>query len=150
MEYNMDNVSRAVSLFDKGCNCAQAILSVYGERFGLSHKTALKLSAGFGGGMQMAETCGAVTAAIMVLGLKYGPAAAQDQNSKKKTYELTKGFISSFQARNGSVICKELLGCDITTPEGARTAKEKDLFDTRCTKLITEAVEILEEILADA
>jgi C_GCAxxG_C_C family probable redox protein len=146
MEYIMDNAERAVSCFKQGYNCSQAVVSVYGEQFGLSRETALKVSAGFGGGMRMAETCGAVTGAFMVIGLKHGATEAEDKIAKENTYKLVREFADKFKSRNGSVMCKELLGCDISTPEGAKTAQEKDLFATLCTKLVRDAAEILEEL----
>jgi C_GCAxxG_C_C family probable redox protein len=63
----MNEVDQAESLFRSGCACSQAVLGTYGPRLGLSETEALRVSAGFAGGMRMAETCGAVTGAIMVL-----------------------------------------------------------------------------------
>jgi len=66
-------LEQAVNIFKEGSNCSQAVISVYAEDFGLSRKMALKIAQVFGAGMgQMAQTCGAVTGAFMVLGLKYG------------------------------------------------------------------------------
>jgi C_GCAxxG_C_C family probable redox protein len=139
-------VEQAVSLFKQGYNCSQAILAAYAEHPDLRRKTALKLACGFGGGMRMAETCGAVTGAFMVIGLKYGPADAEDKNAKEKTYELVREFAEKFNSRNGSVICKELLGCDISTREGAKIAKENNLRSSLCPKMIRDAAEIIEEM----
>ncbi|MHC4630378.1 MAG: C-GCAxxG-C-C family protein [Planctomycetota bacterium] len=143
-------VEQAVSLFKQGYNCSQAcsqaILAAYAEHPDLRRKTALKLACGFGGGMRMAETCGAVTGAFMVIGLKYGPADAEDKNAKEKTYELVREFAEKFNSRNGSVICKELLGCDISTREGAKIAKENNLCSSLCPKMIRDAAEIIEEM----
>ena len=76
----MSRVEQAVSCFQGGFNCSQAVLSTYAQDFGLDREAALKLAAGFGGGMgRMAGTCGAVTGAFMVLGLKHGPTEAGDQ-----------------------------------------------------------------------
>ena len=84
----MDNVNRAVALFQGGYNCSEAIFSAYSEQLGLNRETASKIASGFGGGMRMAETCGAVTAAFMVIGLKFGQAHAENKDAKAKTYEL--------------------------------------------------------------
>jgi len=145
----MNNVSPAVALFKNGFNCSQAILSVYGPKFGLDRETALKLACGFGGGMRMGQVCGAVTGAFMVIGLKYGQFDAADKESKEKTYRLVKEFAEKFTLRNSSIICKELLGCDISTSEGIKTATEKDLFNYFCPKMVQDAAEILEEMLSD-
>lgn len=143
----MGNVDRAVALFGEGLNCAQAILAAYCEQFGLEHEMALKLACGFGGGMRIGQTCGAVTAAFMVLGLKYGQTDAEDRRSKEKTYELVRRFVGKFEARNGSVTCKELLGCDISTAEGMEAAQSRDLFKSVCAQLVRDGAEILEELL---
>jgi C_GCAxxG_C_C family probable redox protein len=139
-------VKEAVSFFQQGYNCAQALLAAYAEQFGLDRETALKIACGFGGGMHIGQTCGAVTGAFMVIGLKYG-AAVPDMNARKNTYELVQKFTEKFKARNGSVSCRELLGCDVSTPQGIKTAKERGLFSSICPKIIQDSAEILEEIL---
>lgn len=145
----MDNVNQAVALFEQGFNCAQAMLAVYGNQFGLERETALKLACGFGGEMRMGQTCGAVTGAFMVLGLKYGQTVATEQRPKEKTCELVRQFVEKFESRNGSVMCKELLGCDISTSEGMKTARERDLFVSFCPRMVRDAAEILKEILSE-
>ena len=141
-------VHNAVCLFGQGCNCSQAILATYGEQFGLNHETALKIASGFGGGMgRMAETCGAVTGAFMVIGLKYGPCGAGEKEAKEYTYKLVREFAEKFKSRNGSIICKELLSCDISTPEGAKIAREKGLFSSICPRMVQDAAEIIEEMM---
>lgn len=144
----MDKVEQAVSCFKEGFSCTQAMLSTYGIEFGLDRETALKVAGAFGGGMgRMGETCGAVTGAFMVIGLKYGNTRAEDMQAKKKTYSLVKEFVDRFKSCNGSIVCRELLGCDISTPEGMELAKEKNLFATLCPKLVSDAAEIIEQIL---
>ena len=140
---------QAVEWFRNGFNYSQAVLGSYCEQFGLDGKQAFKMATGFGGGMRMAETCGAVTGAFMVLGLKYGNSTIEDRKGKAKTYEKIAEYINRFKARNDSVMCKELLGCDITTTEGAKKARENGLFDSVCPKIVPEAAEILEEMLEE-
>jgi len=144
----MDKVEQAVSCFKEGFSCTQAMLSTYGLDFGLDLETALKVAGAFGGGMgRMGEICGAVTGAFMVIGLKYGNIRAEDSQAKEKTYSLVKKFVERFKSRNGSIVCRELLGCDISTPEGMELAKEKNIFTTLCPKLVSDAAEIIEQIL---
>ncbi len=142
----MSDVEKAVSGFEKEFNCCQAVLSTYGPRFGLDRELALKLAAGFGGGIgHQGETCGAVTGAIMVIGLKaFG---TRDEDSSEKTYGLTDQFLERFKARHGSILCRELLGCDISTPQGLQAARDKGLFKKRCPNFVRVSAEILEELL---
>jgi arsenite methyltransferase len=138
-------VQAAVSLFTSGLSCSQAILRVYGEGLGVDRDVANRIAAGFGGGMgQMAGMCGAVTGAFMVLGLKYG---GEDRQARLTAYEHVRDFMGRFNARNSSVTCKDLLECDISTPQGHETAKQQKLFSTRCPKFVQDTAEILEEML---
>jgi C_GCAxxG_C_C family probable redox protein len=115
---------------------------------GLDREHALRVAGAFGGGMaRMGETCGAVTGAFMVIGLKYGKTKAEDDTARDRTYELVDEFVTRFKDRHGSIICKELLGYDLSNPQEREAAKEKGLFDTLCPQLVRHATEILEEIL---
>ncbi len=137
---------QALSCFEEGFCCSQAVLSVYAEEFGLSREMALKIARGFGGGMgRMAKACGAVAGAFMVIGLKYGSADAGDKEAGEKMYRLVREFARRFEERNGSIVCRDLLGCDISRPEGFKTAKDNGLFTSVCPRLVRDAVEILEE-----
>jgi C_GCAxxG_C_C family probable redox protein len=109
---------------------------------------ALKLAAGFGGGMaHKGETCGAVTGAVMLIGLKHGNTKAKDKKARRKTYELVQEFIGQFESRHGSTRCRDLLGHDLSTPEGYDAAKKKKLFRRACPKYVKDAAEIVEQIL---
>ena len=144
----MSRVELAVSCFKEGFSCSQALLSTHATQFGLNREIALKVAGAFGGGMgHMGETCGAVTGALMVIGLKYGKTIAEDRQSQEKTDSLVKEFVGRFKSRNGSIVCRELLGCDLSTPEGVSIAKEKKLRDTLCTKYVQDAAGIIEQLL---
>ena len=141
-------VQQAVEKFEKGFNCSQAILSTYCEQYGLDEKAALKIATGFGGGMHIDGTCGAVTGAFMVLGLKYGN-TEEDKQAKENTYIKVIQYAKKFSARNGTVKCHDLLDCDITTREGLEIARQKGVFSSICPGLVKDAAEILEEMLAE-
>jgi len=115
----------------------------------MDNETALRIGSAFGGGMGlMGETCGAVTGAFMVIGLKYGAADAGNKESKAKIYELVKIFTERFKVRNDSIICRELIDFDL----GAKKDLNPDAWMSiieRCPEYITDAAEILEELLAD-
>ena len=141
---------QAVATFKERFNCSQSVLSVYAEESGLDRETALKLSCGFGGGMaRMGETCGAVTGAFMAIGLKFGAAVPGDSPVTLRTFELIREFVRQFEASHGSLVCKDLVGFDMSTPEGKEAAKQPGSFDI-CPKLVQSAVEILEGIVAQS
>lgn len=143
----MDKSENALLLFNQGFNCSQAVFSTFCEELGLDQETAMKISCGFGGGMRNGEICGAVTGAVMVIGLKYGQSKGEDKEAKQKTYEAVKEFTDRFKATNGSIICKELIDIDLSHENGIKFAREKGVFTNICPKLIKDAVDILKEIL---
>lgn len=124
------------------------MFSTLGPESGLDRDTALRVAGAFGGGMAgTGQTCGAVTGALMVIGLKYGQTQGEDKQAKEKTYALAREFLERFKARNGALLCRELLGYDINTPEGMQAIRDKGLFDSLCPRLVANAVEILEELV---
>lgn len=117
----------------------------------MDRETALKIAGGFGSGIaRMAGTCGAVTGACMVIGLVHGMTKKGDLQQKEMSYEIVRKFAQTFKARNKTTVCSELMGVDVSTPEGFAAAKEKNIFRTVCPKYIRDAAEILEELLADS
>ena len=144
----MNKVQQAQSLFLDGYSCSQSVLMTNAALFDLKPKTAARIAAPFGGGVaRRGETCGAVNGAFMVLGLKYGHTSAADLDSKEKTYRGVEQFISQFQERYGSILCNDLLDCDISTPEGLQSAYDSQLIVTRCPKFVGDAIEILDQIM---
>jgi C_GCAxxG_C_C family probable redox protein len=138
----------AAGLFREGWSCSQAVCRAFAKDFGIDEKTALRLSCGLGGGMShMGNTCGAVSGALMVIGMKYGRTELDDQASKEKTYELGQQFIHEFRRRNHSLNCTDLIGYDLSDPRALAEAREKKVFHARCSKFVGDAGDILEEIL---
>lgn len=150
MEVHMDRVGKAVNCFKSGFLCSQAILSTYGKEFGLDATTAHKIACGFGAGMaRLGSTCGAVSGACMVIGLKYGKCIASDNDSKERTYKAFQQFVDEFKERNKTTICTDLLGLHLGNPKDYKKAQDKGLFLTLCPKFVKDAAEILERILGD-
>jgi C_GCAxxG_C_C family probable redox protein len=134
----------ALDLFQKGFNCSQSVFCAFGMEAGLKKEACLRIAGSFGAGMaRRGETCGAVTGGLMVLGLRHGMVREGDTQAKKLNYDEAEKFMAEFEKRNGAVTCRELLGCEIGTPVGAKFAAERKLTSTLCPKLVASAVEIL-------
>ena len=144
----MSKVEKAISSFRGDFNCAQSILSSYATEFELDKDTALRIATGFGGGMgRMQNTCGAVSGAFMVIGLKFGMGESGDTEAREKTYQVIREFTNRFQEIHGSIVCKELLGCDINTPEGKDYYDRNDFFEKKCFQYVKDSAMILENML---
>lgn len=143
----MERSELARELFLSGHNCAQSVLISFADDLKFSKELALKMAAGFGGGMgKQQKTCGAVTGAIMVLGIQKGEEVNNNDELKAQTYgsvnELTREFVARFKTTS----CKELIGCDLNTPEGSLEFKEKKVMEKVCAECVKGAVEIVELI----
>ena len=145
----MTKEKKAVELFRNKFNCSQSVLAVFGPEYGLDEDNCMKTACAFGGGMGRQQyTCGAVTGALIVLGLKHGKGLNDPEKKKKFTYSVTKEFFNEFIRLNGSTNCRELLeGLDMNNPDDHKLIKERRLFDKNCEKYVSDAVMILKKIL---
>lgn len=145
----MTKAEKALELFANNFNCSQAVLTAFAPDFGLDEKLALMLGTQFGGGARNGEMCGAVSGALMVLGLKYGHYESENSEQKSRAYAIATEYTKRFKELNSSIVCRDLLGYDLTNPDDMACIKEKNLFGDICHKMIKSAVEVLEGILAD-
>lgn len=145
-----NKTEEALNSFDQGYSCSQAVFSAYAEELGLDKQISFKVSGAFGGGIaRTGETCGVISGALMVIGYKHGKVKAEDKDSKEKTYIVAKEFIDRFKKKHKNLRCTDLLGYDISTPEGLDAIKKKDLHSLICKKLIIDTVEILDTVLKE-
>ena len=147
----MTRGDKAKQLFESGYNCAQAVFCSFPEVTGLDNETALRVSAGLGGGMgRMREVCGAVSGMIMVLSAKYACTDPSNHEEKAALYALIQKAAGDFKAENGSIICRELLGLS----EGASSPVPEKRTDTYykkrpCAELVHCAAAIAEKYLEE-
>jgi C_GCAxxG_C_C family probable redox protein len=138
----------ALAGFRKGFTCSAAVFSSFSDEMGLDSETAKKIACGFGAGIsKTGNICGAVSGAIMVIGLKYGKTKTGDNTATEKTRALVREFMQEFTKRHGSVCCTELLGYNLSSPDQYEKARDSQLFVTKCPELVGDAAAILEEIL---
>lgn len=145
----MTKAEKALLLFANNFNCSQAVFAAFAPDFGIDEELALKLGTSFGGGARNGEICGAVSGALMVLGLKYGHYQSDNNEQKSRAYAIAVEYTKRFKEANKSIVCRDLLGYDLTIHEDMACIKEKNLFNDICPKMVKSAVEVLEGILAD-
>jgi len=144
----MDKQKKSTNYFNSTFNCAQSTAVVFSDEAGLSEELILKALTGFGGGLAaMQKTCGAVTGAYFIIGLKNGKYQISDTSSKDITYKMIRKFNKEFTQRFGSLECLDLVGCNWSTEEGRRKYTETNLRKHVCEKCVAGAVEILEKLL---
>jgi C_GCAxxG_C_C family probable redox protein len=147
----MNRVEKAIARHNSGFGCAQSVVSVFSEDFGIDEVTAQKIALGLGGGVcRQGEMCGALTGATIVLGMKYGVSNMDGEANKivkEKVYTLGQELIRRYRERTGAIRCNDILGFDMNDPEARKDGHSRGVFNTRCNKCIQDSVEILEEML---
>ncbi|MEF2674724.1 MAG: C-GCAxxG-C-C family protein [Eubacteriales bacterium] len=132
----MTNQERAARLHGNGYNCCQAVLLTFCNELGVDPVTAFKIGEGFGLGMGgMENTCGALSGAIMLAGLKNSDGDLDHPKTKAGTYRISRELTEAFKEKTGALVCRDLKGID--------TGKVL----CSCPKCIDSAVQIVEEIL---
>lgn len=144
MPDTLEKIKQAQEDLQSGYNCAQSIFRQYYKELGISEDLAMKISTGFGGGMRRGHTCGVITGAIMVLGLYFADYKNND-NAKKDTYKIVRGFTDEFLTIHPSTCCKELIGYDTGNEEERAKASELGLFKELCPKFIETSIILLEK-----
>ena len=148
----MNHEQKARELFRSGYNCAQAVLLAFSDVCGLDEKTALTLSASFGGGMgRLREVCGAVSGAFMIAGLLYGPLDPCDHAAKKAHYALIQKIAARFKEENGSYICRDLLDLPAGPSEPEPEKRTEAYYHRRsCEDYVGIAARIMDGIIEEA
>jgi C_GCAxxG_C_C family probable redox protein len=108
------------------------------------------VAAAFGGGMaRMGLTCGAVTGGMMVLGLRYGDRSIQQPGPRAAFYAKVQDFSARFTQKHGSTVCRDLVHCDLSTPEGQKTFNDQGMHQGICTELVRSVVEMLDTMAVE-
>lgn len=139
------NAEKALNGFGTGVDCSQAVFGEIATQIGLDGTLAMKIAAAFGGGMWEGETCGAVSGALMAIGLKYGQGENADPDKKNLMLEKCASFKAQFAEKYGSCICREMLGLKI--PEDMEQIMAENKFGTVCCNAVADACEIAASLL---
>jgi C_GCAxxG_C_C family probable redox protein len=139
----------AVELFRSGYSCSESILMAYGASVGLVTDVAQRMGLALAGGMgHIGKTCGAVSAATIVLGLLATKTKPTDSEARMRLLHDVRQLMTGFEERHGTTECKPLIGIDISTAEGITAFNNSGLRDTRCVEAITTVTDVLEQSLA--
>lgn len=145
-----ERAERAGELFFQGYNCAQSVVGAFADYFDIDFKTAVRLADGLGGGMgRMRLTCGAVSAMALLAGLKLSSGEPKDLNNRAVVYAKVREMAEAFSEKNGSIICRELLGASMPKDNGARPEERTaEYYKKRpCPDCVRDCAEIAEKYL---
>lgn len=141
---------QAITFFEQGYNCSQAVFMAYSDIYGIDIETAAKLGTSFGGGMgRLREVCGAVSGMFLVLGLHYPACDINDKTAKTTNYDAVQRTAKEFKLEMGSYICADLLKTKHQPENPEPSERNARYYALRpCTRCVAIAAEIVgKEIL---
>lgn len=145
---NQKNIlcEKAVKCFLGEYNCAQSVLLTMFEHWKGKNELIPKIATAFGAGIgRCGSVCGALSGGVMAIGIKYGT-NEPSLEKRLKAYELAQRFYKQFEKQHGSVLCRELIGYDLSNPEELEKAKQAKVFEEKCVNFVRKAVENLVEV----
>ena len=150
-----NRVQRAVELFMQGYGCCQSVVCAFSDLYGLDEEMALRVSAGFGGGVgRMRLMCGTCSALVILAGLEKGQTRGEDREGKAASYQLVRQLLETFRQRNGSIICAELLqmsGLKAETNTSQPDERNAEYYRVRpCARKVESAARVFAEYLASS
>ena len=143
----MSRADRAEELFRQGYNCGQSVFAAFADVLGMTVEEAAKIASPFGAGFgKLREVCGAVSGMTLVTGYLRGYSDPADYESKKEVYALIQKMCAEFESRQGSIICRELLGLKKGEDTAEPAVRTEEYYRSRpCIGACRTAAEIVEK-----
>ena len=143
-------VNIALSYFLGEYNCAQSVFKSMLEYKGVTLNEATQIAAGFGGGICFSgQQCGAISGAIMTIGVLVGKMTDNVKEHKDTTFQLSTEFQDKFEEKFGTIRCDDLTGIDMNNEEAFRKAYDEGIFWQICPKYVEQAVRILIDMFSE-
>ena len=143
----MDHFEKANAYHKQGFNCCQSVLAAFSDITGLTEQASFDIGGGFGAGAGTGELCGAISGALLVLGLLYPHTQGEDREAKRKVFDLAKRFRQRFFETFGHTRCGNLLRARCGVSEETTAARLG--LPAHCDIMVVTAVEILEALLRE-
>jgi C_GCAxxG_C_C family probable redox protein len=137
---------KAAAYFLDGYNCAQSVLLTMFEHWNGKNELIPRIATAFGGGIgRCGSVCGALAGGVMAVGIRHGSNEPLPEK-RLRAYELAQKFYKQFEKRHGNVLCRELIGYDLSNPKELEKAQKAKVFEERCAEFVKNAVEILADL----
>ncbi len=134
---------------DRRFLCSECCLLALAKAQGVESPLVPRIATGFGAGIgRSGETCGAVTGAVLGLGIKYGRDKVEPIKDRRPYWYATE-FLKQFKEEHDELDCPALLGLDLAKPEDYEEYSKRNLWEHKCTRYILSATAIACDIIAE-
>ena len=143
-------IKKTKEYFANNYNCAQSVLKAFLEYKGLHFKEAPLVAAGFGGGIsRRGEICGALSGAIMAIGIIHSQKIKDITDHKSATYESTNLLIKKFLEKHKTPMCSLLVGVNMQDEQARKKASDEGVFKKLCPGFLEDTIRILMEMFPE-
>ena len=143
-----ETVKRAEQYVEKGFLCSEAVLLALSEAQNITSEIIPRIATGFGAGISRhGEVCGALSGAVMGLGLRFGRSQVSETPQDTSPYKFGQTMVNLFVTRIGHIRCRDILDLDISSDEGLKKYREQRLWESKCRELIRVATELAYDLL---
>ena len=143
-----ETVDLAALKAEEGWLCSEAVLQALAEALNVSSELIPKIATGFTAGIgRSGEVCGAVSGAILGLGLKYGRNDLVETPPGRRSHWFATELIQAINEKYGAVTCAGVLGLDLKDPGNLETYYKLDHWNTTCRELIKETTALAWDLL---
>ena len=147
-------IRKSSEYFTAGYGCCQSVIAAFADLYGMDEKTALRIGAGFGGGIgRLRLVCGAVSGVVTLVGLHCGATEGDDHEGKANCYKVVQTLLERFKQQNGSIICADLLaqsGCTPSSNTHIPDQRNAHYYSTRpCARKVEDAARIFAEYISE-
>ena len=130
-------MSLAEQFTEQGYLCSEAILLALSQYLNIQSEIIPKIATGFGAGIgRHGEACGALSGAVMGLGLRFGRTVVSETPSDTPPYGFSTNIVNLFVARFGHIRCRDLIGLNFHRAEDRKIYKDQQLWETRCRDIV--------------
>ncbi|NHI82674.1 MAG: C_GCAxxG_C_C family protein [Candidatus Thorarchaeota archaeon] len=139
----------AIKYFKADCSCAQSVLKAVLEHKGISSEEFQYLAAGMGGGVAyQGNACGAVTGGVLAIGALMSQFVIDVKEHKERTYRYSEEFVAHFKEEFGTILCKELIGLDLSNSNDLEKGRSNGVFEKKCTRFVERASILVSELFS--
>ncbi len=143
-----ETMKNAKAFAAEGFLCSEAVLLALSKTIGVENNIIPRIATGFGGGIgRHGEICGALSGAIMGLGLHFGRDHPSETAEDQSPYDYSHVIVNHFITRFGYIRCKDILGLDISCEEGVNQYRQDKLWETKCRDIIKIAAGLAYDVL---
>jgi len=141
-------VELAKSYATEGFLCSESVLLAFSDCLGIKNPLIPRIATGFGAGICFCgSVCGAISGGVMALSLRFGRNDAKEQ--VVNLYRLGHRLVEQFEKEFGSVICRELTGCNFHTEAGRRKYADEKLWETKCRQFIGSVTAMVSDLISE-